>query len=218
MQDGVTRQDAAMTHDEAMTGDEAMVRDEAAVIRHLVLVGLMGSGKTTIGARLAERLGWPFRDSDAELQAQTGRTVRVLRDEAGVEAMHALEAQQLLDALAISTVSVVAAAASVIEVAECRAALSRPGIVVVWLRGSADVLASRFAREAHRPAYGDDPATFLADQATRREPLFAGLHPVVVDVDRDDPATLVERIVRAIASTAGPTTAGPTAAPTTPGA
>ena len=47
-------------------------------MRHIVLVGLMGAGKTTVGRRLAARLGWPWHDSDAEITASTGLTVREL--------------------------------------------------------------------------------------------------------------------------------------------
>ena len=69
-------------------------------LRHVVLVGLMGAGKTTVGRRLAARLGWPWHDSDADIEAATGMTVRELRDRDGVDAMHDLEAAQLLQALA----------------------------------------------------------------------------------------------------------------------
>lgn len=167
-------------------------------IRNIVLVGLMGSGKTTVGIRLAERLGWPFRDSDADITGDTGRTVRTLRDELGVEAMHALEAQQLLRVLAESGPSVVAAAASVIEVAECRAAMTGSDVAVVWLRASPATLAERFGSDLHRPAFGADPATFLAEQAAVREPLYAAVGTLVLDVDGDDPEALVARIADAL--------------------
>ena len=60
--------------------------------RHIVIAGLMGAGKSTTGRALAERLGRVWRDSDAEIEAATGRTVRELRDAEGVDAMHAREA------------------------------------------------------------------------------------------------------------------------------
>jgi hypothetical protein len=69
-------------------------------IRHVAVVGLMGSGKSTIGRRLAASLGWPMRDSDVEIEAARGRTVRQLRDELGVDGLHEIEAGQLLAALA----------------------------------------------------------------------------------------------------------------------
>src|SRR5438046_697618 len=100
-------------------------------IRHIVLVGLMGAGKTTVGRRLAGYLGWPWRDSDLDIEADTGSTVRELREGAGVDAMHALEAAQLLHALAETDPSVISAAASVVDSAVCRRALKKPGVRVI---------------------------------------------------------------------------------------
>ena len=187
------------------------MKPEDRSISHIVFVGLMGSGKTTIGARLAESLGWSFRDSDADITGDTGRTVRMLRDDIGVEAMHALEAAQLFAALAGPGPTVVAAAASVVEVPECRSALTAPGVMVVWLRGSPGVLAERFGSEAHRPAYGAEPAAFLADQAALRDPLYATVHPIAIDVDHLDPEAVVRRIealIGAAVAAAPPPTTG----------
>src|SRR5512140_1835481 len=130
-------------------------------IRHVVLVGLMGAGKTTVGRRLAARLGWPSHDSDADIEAATGLTVRELRGRDGVEAMHDLEAAQLLHALGEPRTSVISAAASVVDAEPCRAALTAPGVAVVWLRGSPAMLAARFPAGDHRPAYGASPEGFL---------------------------------------------------------
>ena len=166
--------------------------------RHVVLVGLMGAGKTTVGRRLASRLGWPWHDSDAEIEAATGRTVRELRDRDGVDAMHDLEAAQLLRALAEPGPSVISAAASVVDAETCRAALTAPDVAVVWLRGSPAVLAARFPAGDHRPAYGASPEAFLAQQARRREPLFRSLDPIVIDVDAIDPDTAVAQAIEAL--------------------
>ena len=170
--------------------------------RHVVMVGLMGAGKTTVGRRLAARLGWPWHDSDVEIEAATGLTVRELRDRDGVEAIHELEAAQLLHALAEPGPSVISAAASVVEFGSCRDALTVPGIAVVWLRGSPEVLAERFERQQHRPAYGRSPEAFLDEQATRRDPLVAALDPIVIDVDAIDPDAVVARTIEALGSIA----------------
>ena len=68
--------------------------------RHIVLVGLMASGKTTVGRLLAEALGVPFSDSDTAIELERGTTVKELADEIGVDEMHELEAAHLLTALA----------------------------------------------------------------------------------------------------------------------
>ena len=159
----------------------------------------MGAGKSTVGRRLARRLGWPWRDSDTDIEAATGLTVRELRDRDGVDAMHALEARQLLDALAAPEPSVISAAASVVDEPACREGLSGPGVRVIWLRATPAVLTQRFASaDRHRPDFGASPLAFLTEQAARREPLLASLHPIVVDVDDLGPDEAAARAVEAL--------------------
>jgi len=177
--------------------------------RHVVLVGLMGSGKTTVGPVVARRLGLPFRDGDALLEAATGRTAAALRDAEGEAALHRAECEILPAALAADTPSVIAAAAAVVDDPASRAALRAPGVAVAWLRADSAVLGRRFEAAsggdgAHRPAYGDDPSTFLAAQARRRAPMFAACRPlVVVDTGQLDPAAAAERIVAALGGVSG---------------
>lgn len=167
--------------------------------RHVVVVGLMGSGKTVVGRRIAARLGWPHHDSDREIEAATGLTVRELRERDGDDAMHALEARQLLDALATPGPGVISAAASTVDVPECRAAMTAPRVAVVWLRALPETLARRFsARDRHRPDYGASPETILARQAARRDPLFASLDPIVIDVDRIRPNDAAAQALQAL--------------------
>ena len=163
--------------------------------RHLVLVGLMGTGKTTTGRIIAARLGWPLRDSDAEIEAHTGRNVRELRDELGTDPMHDLEAQALLRALGDDAPSVIGAAASVVDREDCLTALRGDGVAVAWLTISPDTEATRFVSGAHRPWYGDDPATFLARQAREREPAFRSLDPVTVSTDSQPPEAVADAIL-----------------------
>ena len=173
--------------------------DQPGLPRHIVVVGLMGAGKTEVGRRLGTQLGRPWRDSDRDIEARTGLTVRELRERDGVDAMHALEAEHLLDMLADPEPSVISAAASTVEVPECRDALRAPDVRTVWLRATPEVLARRFAsRDKHRPEFGDSPLEFLTEQAARRDPLFASLDPVIVDVDAIRPREAVARALEAL--------------------
>jgi shikimate kinase len=183
--------------------DVAVMDDRLGGVRCIVVMGLMGVGKSTVGRLLAQRLGWPVRDSDVEIEAMTGRTVRELRDEIGVDAMHELEVRRLLDALAAPGPVVIALAASVIDVEACRAALRAPGVAVVFLTAAPEVLAARFLTDGHRPWYGDDPATFLAEQAAARDGRFRSLDPIELATDDRTPDELVEAIVAALRKRSG---------------
>ena len=158
----------------------------------------MGSGKTTIGRLVAERLGLSFRDSDAGIEVRTGRTVRDLQADVGDDAMHEIEARELLEALAREEPSVIGAAASTIESDACRDALVANGVAVVWLRGSPELLASRFNSSRHRPVFGTDPEAFLRAQARRREPLFESVASVTVDIDGRDEDEVVGAVLEGL--------------------
>jgi shikimate kinase len=164
-------------------------------MRHVVLVGLMGSGKTTVGQLVAAGLGWQLRDSDAEIEAREGRTVREIRDARGTAALHAIEAGQLLDALAGPDRAVICAAASTVDDERCRAALRDPSLLVVWLTATPASAAARFDNQGHRPRYGDDPAAFLARQAAERDALFRGLDAVELATDRGTPAEIAALVL-----------------------
>jgi shikimate kinase len=165
--------------------------------QHVVLLGLMGAGKTSVGRSLALRLGCRLSDSDEQIRLKTGKTVRQLRNDIGVDAMHALESDHLLAALAEVEPSVVCAAASVVDDERCRDALSNSQATTVWLRATPRTLAERFVSSSHRPLYGDDPASFLLDQSASRSPFFGAVSRVIVDVDD----LTVERVTDSIWST-----------------
>jgi len=168
------------------------------MVRHVVLVGLMGTGKTTVGRGLAEALGLPFSDSDAAIERERGSTVKELADEIGVEEMHELEARHLLRTLDAPGPSVIAAAASTIDDAACRAALVAPGVTTIWLKADPAVLARRFDRQRHRPRFGRSPRDLLAEQATERDALFRSLHPIEIETDAREPAEIVRLALDAL--------------------
>ena len=183
-----------------MTPSSSSAPPLAAIRGPLVLIGLMATGKTTIGRLLAERLGIGFRDSDADIERDTGGvTVAGLVATAGADVMHRREAEHLLAALAARRPVVVAAAASTVDDERCVAALLEPGVAVVWLRASVATMASRFRSSPHRPTFGEDPTALLAGQLERRGPSFARLADLVVDVDERSAAVVVDDIVAGLA-------------------
>lgn len=167
----------------------------------------MGSGKTTIGRRLARGLGWPHLDSDADIEAMTGRTAREIAAQDGIEALHALELRHLLEALAGREPSVISAAASTIDEPAGRAALEAPDAFVVWLRLDPAVAVQRATRGDHRPS----PES-LSIQAERRDPWFRAVADLEIDAGATRPGAIVRAVLDALRAAASerPPSKGPT--------
>ncbi len=165
---------------------------------HVVLVGMMGSGKTTVGRIVAERLGWPFSDSDELVEARTGRTVRQISYDEGVAAYRVHETQVLLDALAETAPSVIAAAGGVVLSPTNRATLCAADATVVWLKVDPLLLVDRVASAGHRPLLDDDPAGTLQQMFREREHLYREVADAVVDVDGHDVTDVVDAVLEAV--------------------
>ena len=164
----------------------------------------MGAGKTTVGRALAARRGYAFLDSDAQVEARTGRTVAEIWAAEGEPAFRRLEAEVLEEALASEKPVVVAAAGGVVLDPANRARLREAG-QVVWLRARPTTLAGRVRKGDHRPLLDSEPAEVLARLASERHDLYAEVADVAVDVDGLSPAEVVDRIE---AATAGAPPAG----------
>jgi shikimate kinase len=162
---------------------------------HLVLVGMMGVGKSTVGRILASRLHRRLIDSDEEVEARTGRTVREIFEADGEEAYRPLERDALMDALDSPEPAVIAAAGGVVLSAQNRSALKERAGVVVWLRGDPTVLATRAMSGGHRPLLDKDPASTLARLVSEREALYREVADVMVDVEGLTPEQVADRIL-----------------------
>lgn len=148
----------------------------------VVMLGLMGSGKTFVGKELAERLDLPYSDSDQTIADEFGMTAREIQEASAVPHLHALEVRHLLDALRSPAPTVVSAAASVVDTGLCRAALRAANVFGIWLRARPETLVARFSKQEHRPSYGD-PAEFFRAQITVRSAHFHEVSVVTIDVD-----------------------------------
>ncbi|HEU4840487.1 MAG TPA: bifunctional shikimate kinase/3-dehydroquinate synthase, partial [Ilumatobacteraceae bacterium] len=166
--------------------------------RHVVLVGMMGAGKTTVGHRLAARLRRRMVDSDELIEARTGRTVREIFEHDGEPAFRVLETAALVEALGDPEPLVVAAAGGVLMRPENREALRRSGSLVVWLRADPAVLAARATRGAHRPLLDGDPDAAMRRLLPEREPLYREAADVVIDTDALDADEIADRIVEVV--------------------
>jgi shikimate kinase len=148
----------------------------------ILLVGMMGAGKTTTGQLVAHRLGWDYRDSDADVESVTGLTVPELFARNGEPAFRAAEADVLAAACADATPSVVSVAGGAVLSPDNRRLIAASG-TVVWLRARPETLAARVGDGAGRPLLGDDPAEAMVRLSAVRAPLYAEVADLVIDVD-----------------------------------
>jgi shikimate kinase len=157
------------------------------------MVGLMGAGKSSIGARVAAATGRPFVDVDRAIETCTGKTVRELWEEGGEPAYRHLESEVVLDTLARDDGVVLAAPGGAILDPAVRAALGPT--FVVWLQADPGTLASRVERDDHRPLLGDRPLEVLASMASERAGLYGSVADFVVDTDGRDADTVARTVL-----------------------
>lgn len=147
----------------------------------VLLVGMMGSGKTTVGRSLATLLGWRYLDNDEQLRLATGLDTRTVQERAGEPALRRAESAALSIALSTRGPLVASVAAGVVLDPLDRARL-RGGGFVVWLRARVETLAVRVAG-TDRPWLGDDPGAAIRRLYAGRADLYAGVADLTVDVD-----------------------------------
>ncbi|MHB1445592.1 MAG: shikimate kinase [Acidimicrobiales bacterium] len=148
----------------------------------ILLIGMMGAGKTTVGQTLATRLGWRHLDSDAQVQARTGRAIPEIFAQQGEAAFRQEEARALAEAVGLDEPVVVSVAGGAVLDPANRRLLSRSGSVV-WLRADPATLAARVGSGDGRPLLENDPEASLVRLDAVRRPLYEELADHTVDVD-----------------------------------
>ena len=166
--------------------------------RAIVLVGLMGAGKSKIGRRLAARLGLPFFDSDPEIEAAAGETIEEIFANRGERAFRDGE-RRVIARLLAQPVHVLATGGGAFMDPTTQALIARRG-VSLWLRADLDVLVARVSRRNNRPLLKQgDPRAILAGLIERRYPVYAEAD-VVVDSGDGSPEVTVTRAIAALAA------------------
>jgi shikimate kinase len=167
--------------------------------RHIVLIGMMGAGKTTVGSRLARALDRPFVDSDVQVEQRTARTVREIFETDGEAAYRALEAEVLAEALGSEEPAVIAAAGGTILDPSNRRRMRDFG-TVVFLEADPKDLVSRVGGQDHRPLLKDDPAGVLRQMDHDRRALYEETAHVIVDASANGPDHVVEEIIEVLSA------------------
>lgn len=166
--------------------------------RTIVLVGLMGAGKTKIGRRLALRLGLPFLDSDQEIEAAAGETIEEIFANRGERVFRDGE-RRVIARLLARPVHVLATGGGAFMDALTRAVIRRRG-VSLWLRADLDILVQRVSRRSDRPLLkAGDPRAILAELIERRYPVYAEA-AVTIDSGEGSPEATVNRAIMALAA------------------
>lgn len=160
----------------------------------VLLVGMMGAGKTTVGRALGRLLGWPYLDNDDLLRRAVGKDTRRVQVEDGEPALRRAESAALDVALRLGGPLVAGVAGGVVLDPLDRQRL-RTGGFVVWLRARLPTLAARVAA-TDRPWLGDDPLVVLARIYAGRADLYASVASLVVDVDELPPDQVAWRIAQ----------------------
>ena len=169
--------------------------------RSIVLVGMMGSGKSSIGRRLAARLALPFVDADAEIEKAANMTIAEIFANQGEAYFRAGEAR-VIARLLEGGPQVLATGGGAFMNPETRAAIRAKG-VSIWLKAPPDVLIKRIKRRSDRPLLAnDDPLETLNRLIEERYPVYAEADVTVES--RDVPhETIVGEIVGSLCTHVG---------------
>ena len=162
----------------------------------IVLIGMMGSGKSTVGRLVAERIGWRYVDNDDVVRALAGREPAEIATDDGEDALHAFEAEALLVTLRSETGVVVSAAAWVVLDDACREALAEEPHVI-YLRARPETLRQRIGSGGGRRSDATDER-WLEHRAQERDALYQALARLTIDVDEDPPESVADAIVTEI--------------------
>lgn len=197
--------DAGMTVELAQNNkdeQECLARLRAALgSRSIVLIGLMGAGKTAVGRRLANQLGLPFVDADTEIEVAAGATVSEIFAEHG-EAYFRQGERKVIARLLDGGPQVLATGGGAYINAETRAAIKAKGISV-WLKADLKVLMKRVGRRDNRPLLaGGDPEQVMKKLMLERYPIYAEADLTVES--RDVPhEVIVAAVIEALAAKLG---------------
>ncbi len=162
--------------------------------RTIVLVGLMGAGKTCIGRRLAQRLGLAFVDADEEIERAAGCTIEEIFERHGEAAFRDGERRVIARLLDRTPVHVLATGGGAFMDPQTRAEIGRKA-VSVWLRADLDLLCKRVARRNNRPLLKKgNRREILKRLIEERYPIYAEADIVVESVD-GPPETIVEKVL-----------------------
>lgn len=171
------------------------------VPKTIVMIGLMGAGKSCIGRLLAQRLGLDFIDADEEIEQAAQCSIDEIFERHGEAAFRDGE-RRVIARILDGPVHVLAAGGGAMMDKQTRANI-RSQAISVWLRADLDLLVQRVSRRHNRPLLKNgEPRDILERLMKTRHPIYAKAD-VVVDSDAKPPKVIVDRVIKALAEVLG---------------
>ena len=169
------------------------IRNIPRLSKSIVLVGLMGAGKSTIGRRLARELSMEFRDSDTEISEAAGCSISDIFDIHGEEIFRDLERRIITNMLGAPP-TVIATGGGAFMNPDIRAMILENGIAI-WLKAELDILVERVSRRNNRPLLEKgDKRTILSKLMSERYPIYEQAH-IIIESDDGEHESVVNKII-----------------------
>jgi shikimate kinase / 3-dehydroquinate synthase len=170
--------------------------------QNIFLVGLMGSGKTTVGRALAKRLNKRFIDSDHEIEARTGVSIPVIFELEGEQSFRQREADVIRELTALDDIVLATGGGAILNPASREYLKSRG--TVIYLQASVNQILQRTSHDRNRPLLQTaDPRKRIEELAQQREPYYREVAHIVVETGRPNVQSLLNSILAQLEKHAG---------------
>lgn len=165
----------------------------------VALIGMMGSGKTTIGKSLAKKLAWQFVDTDIVIQAKTGQTIPQIFEEHGEDSFREFEEQTLKEMIADHEPKVIATGGGIVKSFK-NLNLLKGRTHLIWLKAEPEILYERIKEDTNRPLLqNSNPLQTLKSLYDSRKDLYAQAH-VAIQTEPADLNRVLNDILSALSS------------------
>ncbi|MDK3157949.1 shikimate kinase [Kamptonema cortianum] len=163
-------------------------------MKNIVLIGFMGSGKSTIGRRLAQRLGWDFVDTDRLVETRENMSVAEIFRAKGEAAFRAMESEAVEECLGTPHCVVSTGGGAILSQSNLRAILDHSHAICLWI--SPEEAYERTRHHSHRPLLQEpDPLARIRELLAQREPIYRQAHFIIDTTGRPVPE-IVDTILR----------------------
>lgn len=188
--------ESSLTDEAGVVGDTCSRRLPNLASKTIVIVGMPGAGKSTIGRKLAQKLGLNFFDSDAEIEKSASMTVAEIFAQHGEPAFRDVE-RKVIARLLLGEPCVLSTGGGAFMDESTRAHIRARG-VSIWLKADLSILAERTGRNDHRPLLkNQDRLATLAELYNRRAPVFSTAD-LALESDERPPEETVQRVISAL--------------------